>query len=369
MKVYVGATRQNEGKTVVCLGFLNAFLKRLNEVGYIKPVGQQFSIIDGEEIDKDAVLMKSVYKLDANLKDMSPIAVPKGFTENYILQGSKEELKERVIGAYGRVSEGKKIVVIEGTGHAGVGSVFDMSNVEVAKLLDAPVILVSCGGIGRPIDEIMLNKPTFDAKGIKVLGVIINKVYPEKYDKINAFVRKGLAKKNIEVLGVIPYNNTLSNPTLSELLEDIGGKLLSGKEELDNTVNRIVVGAMPPHEALNFFGPGTLLITPGNREDIILAAMSGCLPGITKAFCVSGVILTDGIVPHRNVMRLMEEVSIPVIAVEDDTFTAASKINSLIVKIRPGEGRKIKATEQLIEKYIDIDKIIQLIKKEELKKQ
>src|SRR3989338_413021 len=125
----------------------------------------------------------------------------------------------------------------------------------------------------------MLNKPTFDAQGIEILGAIINKVYPDKYDKISSFVRKGLGQKDIEVLGVIPHNDVLSNPTMSELLEDLKGELLSGKEELENTINRIVVGAMPPHELLDSFGPGTLLITPGNREDIILAAMSGSLPG------------------------------------------------------------------------------------------
>ena len=363
MKIYVGATRQNQGKTITCLGLLNTFLKRLHSVGYIKPVGQQFSIVDGEEVDKDVILMKSIYKLKENLKDMSPIAVPKGFTENYILKGNKEELRKKVIESYDKIAKDKNMVIIEGTGHAGVGSVFDMSNVEVAGLLGAEVILVSCGGIGQPIDEIMLNKPTFDARGVKILGVIINKVFPEKYDKINTFVRKGLEKKNIEVLGVIPYNDILSNPTLSELLEDIGGKLLTGEEELDNTVNRIIVAAMPPHEALDYFGPGTLLITPGNREDIILAAMSGCLPGVTKAYCVSGIIVTGDFTPHKNVMRLLKEVSIPVIAVKDDTFTAASKINSLIVKIRPGEVKKIKATERLIEKYVDIDRILELVKK------
>jgi hypothetical protein len=362
MKVYIGATRQNDGKTIVCMGLLKAFFKRLQKVGYIKPVGQQFHVIDDEKIDKDTVLMNSVFKFKDRLKDMSPIAVPKGFTEGYILHGDKAKLMDRVREFYDRVAQDKEIVVIEGTGHAGVGSVFDMSNAEVARLLGAKVILVSCGGIGRPIDEILLNKPTFDALGVEILGVIVNKVMPEKYDKINDLVRKGLARKNIEVLGVIPHNPVLSNPTISELLEDMEGTLLTGEEDLENVVNRIVVGAMPPHEALDYFGPGTLLITPGNREDIILAAMSGCLPGITKAYCVSGIVLTCGVLPHKNVIHLIQEVSIPVISVHDDTFTAASKINNLIVKVRPGEQKKIKATEKLIEKYVDVDKILDLMK-------
>ncbi len=361
-KIFVAATRQNDGKTIVSLGLLRAFFNRFSNVGYIKPVGQQFQLIDGEEIDKDVVLMKEVYKLSGNLKDMSPIAVPRGFTENYVMNPDKDVLQRKVRDAYGRVAQGKDIVVLEGTGHAGVGSVFDMSNAEVARLLGASVILVSCGGIGRPIDEIMLNKSMFDAKGVKVLGAIINKVQPEKYDKVAPVVRRGLANQGVEVLGVIPYNEILSDPTMQELLDDTGGTLLSGKDFLDNTVSRIVVGAMPPHEVLDYLGRGTLLITPGNREDIILAAMSGSLTGVTQKFCVAGIFLTCGITPHKNVMHLINELSIPIIQVKEDTFALASRIDNLIVKIRPSAVKKIQAIESLVEQYVDVQKILDLLK-------
>ena len=360
-KIFVAATRQNDGKTIVSLGLLRAMLNRFGKVGYIKPVGQQFHLIDGQEIDKDVVLMQSVYKLEGKLKDMSPIAVPKGFTENYILNPDKNKLQQHVVDSYNRVSEGKDIVVIEGTGHAGVGSVFDMSNAEVARLLGASVIIVSCGGIGKPIDEIMMNKAMFDAKGVKVIGAIINKVQTEKYEKIAPIVRRGLANQGIEVLGVIPQNDILSSPTMRELLEDTKGALLSGEEDLDNTVNRIVVGAMPPHEVLDYLGPGTLLITPGNREDIILAAMSGSLPGVTQTFCVSGIVLTCGFTPHKNVMHLIKELPIPVILLKEDTFAVASKIDNLIVKIRPSAVKKIQTIEKLVEKYVDVGKALELL--------
>ncbi len=363
-KIFVAATRQNDGKTIVSLGLLRAMLNRFGKVGYIKPVGQQFHIVDGEEIDKDVVLMRTVYKLEGKLKDMSPIAVPKGFTEEYINHPNKGLLDEKVVGAYNRMSEGKDVVIIEGTGHAGVGSVFEMSNAEVARILKAPVVLVSCGGIGKPIDEIMMNKAMFDAKGVKVVGAIINKIQPEKYDKIAPIVSKGLANQGIEVLGVIPHNVILSSPSMRELLEDTKATLLSGEEDLDNTVNRIVVGAMPPHEVLDYLGPGTLLITPGNREDIILAAMSGCLPGITKTFCISGLVLTCGITPHKNVMHLIKELPIPVLLLKDDTFAVASRIDNLIVKIRPSATRKIQAIESLVEKYVDVGKLLDLLPKE-----
>jgi BioD-like phosphotransacetylase family protein len=360
-KVYIAATRQNHGKTVVSIGLLSAFLKKFRRVGYIKPVGQQFRVVNAEQVDKDAVLMKSVYKLEGNLKDMNPIAVPPGFTENYILHGDVRVLQSEVLDAYNRIAENKDIVVIEGTGHAGVGSVFDMSNAEVARLLNAQVVLVTSGGIGAPIDEITLNKTTFDAQGVEIVGAVINKVIPEKYDKINDFVRRGLERKKIEVLGVVPFNEVLSSPSVSELLEDTGGTLVCGEKHLDNTVTRIIVGAMPSHEALHYFGPGTLLITPGNREDNILAAIGGCLGAVTKTHCVSGIVITCGFMPHQAVLNLMERVPIPVIAVKDDTYTAASKVSNMIAKIRPGDTKKIRATERLIQNHVDIDRVLSLI--------
>ena len=218
--LYVAATRQNDGKTIVSLGLLSAFHKRVKRVGYMKPVGQQYRVVDGKKIDKDAVLMKKIFGFKSNLPDMSPIAIPSGFTENYILRGSRSTLINKVKRSYGRLAKNRDFILIEGTGHAGVGSVFDMSNSVVASLLGAKVVIVTCGGIGRPIDEVMLNRAKFDAQGVDIIGVIVNKVLKEKYSKINRFIRMGFPRKNIDVLGVIPFEEVLSNPTVSELLED-----------------------------------------------------------------------------------------------------------------------------------------------------
>lgn len=361
MKLYVAATRQNDGKTIASIGLIAAVLKRTDKVGYIKPVGQHYVEVGGHKIDEDAILVKETYGLGCHLPDMSPVAVPRGFTEAYINEPRRDELAQRIDKAYSRVSEGKEFVLIEGTGHAGVGSVFDMSNADVAKLLGAKVVIVCAGGIGRPIDEIALNKALFDSVGVEILGVIVNKIQPEKYEKIEPIIRKGLARKGLEVLGVMPYNPVLSSPTMQQLLEETGGELLSGEDGLQNPVNRIAIGAMPPHEALNYFGKGTLLITPGTREDLILAAMSSCLVGMGRESCVSGMFLTGGIRPHQKVMNLVRRTHIPIVSVTDDTFTAASKINNLIVKIRPGEKNKIYATERLVSGHVDVDRLLDMI--------
>src|SRR3989338_929813 len=191
-KVYIAAPRQNDGKTIVSLGLFAALKKRIRKIGYIKPVGQHYLMVNGKKIDKDAVLINQVYHPAGRLTDMSPIAVPHGFTENYILRGNKEALVRRIKKSFRNIQKENNFVLVEGTGHAGVGSVFDLSNAEVASQLRAKVIIVSIGGIGKPIDEIMLNKAMFDQKGVAVLGVIINKVQEEKLKKITRFVTAGL---------------------------------------------------------------------------------------------------------------------------------------------------------------------------------
>jgi len=362
MRVYVAATRQNDGKTITALGILSAMKEKFGKVGYMKPVGQQAKLIGGKEIDKDATLMNVVFRIGSQLEDMSPVAIPRGFTERYIESGNPEELRRKILQSYLRASHGKDFMVIEGTGHGGVGSVIDLSNADVAKLLDAPVMIVTLGGIGRPIDEIMLNKALFDKEGVEIMGVVINKVVPEKYDKINKYVRMGFEKKGIKVLGVIPFCETLASPTIRQLLEDIKGELLCGEEGLDESVSRILIGAMPPHTALDYFKGNELLITPGNREDLILAAMSGCVLGISKAYCVKGIILTGGIMPNKTILRLVRRTNIPVILVKTNTYETAQKVNNLIIKIRPEDEDKIKEATALIKKYVDIDYIIDYVK-------
>jgi len=361
--VYVAATQQNDGKTTAALGLLEVISEMYPQIGYIKPVGQQVKLIGEHEIDKDASLVKDVFHIGSPLHDMSPVAVPRGFTEEYILRGDVHRLTDRIQTAYQRESIDKSFMVIEGTGHAGVGSVLDLSNAAVAKMLKTPVVIVTCGGLGRPIDQVTLNKAVFDSYGVEVLGVIVNKVIPEKYDKINKLVRQGFEKKGIETFGVIPFYPVLSSPTLRQLLEDIRGELVSGDEEgLNTMISKILVGAMASHEAFDFFKGDVLLITPGNREDLILAAVACNVPGVHEDYDVRGIILTCGIWPNPTVLNILKTAKIPVFLVKDDTFTTAQKVNNLIIKIRPQDTEKIAIVKKVIKEYVDVEWLIQRLK-------
>lgn len=361
MKIYVGATRQHDGKTINCLGLIAALKKRVSSVGYIKPVGQRYVEIDGHKIDEDAVLVKEVYELGGNIIDMSPVAVPRHFTENYIDNPNPGVLEGQVKDAFARVAADKDIVVVEGTGHAGVGSVFDMSNGRVASMLGCKAIIISSGGIGQPIDEIMMNKATFDANGVEILGVIINKVEEAKYDKVKSYVTRGCARNGLEVLGVLPYRSLLSSPTIEHLLKDLNGTLLSGEQGLKNLAREKVVGAMPPHEALTYFTRDTLLITPGIRDDLILAAMSKSIIEAHEK-CIAGMILTGGTPPQPVILDLLAKTDIPVVMVNEDTFSVAAKVSKLMVKVRPSDSDKIALAEDTVEEYVNVERILEKLK-------
>lgn len=359
-KIFIAATQQNDGKTTVALGLIFNFKKIFKEIGFIKPVGQRYLEENGFKIDEDSILIEDTLKLCAikcSLKDMSPVAVEKGFTENYISKPNRQAITGEIKESFQRISKNKNLVVIEGTGHAGVGSVFDHSNAVVAKLLGSKVILISSGGIGRPVDEIMLNKALFDKEKVKLLGVIINKVMPEKFNKINDLVRKGLQRQGVEVLGVIPYNPILSYPTIRQILQETDYKELypCPKPGLDNYAARVVIGAMQPKDAEKYISGNSLVITPGDREDIMRLVLE--ING--KGCKISGIILTGDMAPNEDFVNQIKAASIPLLLAKLDTYTVASTVRDLPVKIRPTDKDKIETVKKMIQEYVNLDMIMQ----------
>ncbi len=358
--IFVAATRQNDGKTSLCLGLIQ-LLKKKRSIGFIKPVGQRYFIVKSCKIDEDALVMSRICGLKTSLEYMSPIAIERGFTEKYILKHKPSNLSEKIKQAYQEVSRTKEIVVVEGTGHAGVGSVFGLSNAYVAKLLNSKVLLVASGGIGRPIDEILLNKALFENVGVELLGVVINKVMPEKYNKINRLVRKRLAEENIDTFGVIPYKEILIAPTMEQVAEELDLEILSGEGWISNTVEQIIVGAMEPHEALRYIKDRSLVITPGDREDIILTTISTHFADKDSGRRISGMILTGNITPHKSIVNIIKKSEIPVLISSKDTYTIASNVHDLVVKLRPGDKKKADIITDLVEEHVDIDRLLEQI--------
>jgi len=357
-RIFIAATRQNVGKTTISLGLIAILAKRYKKLAFIKPVGQRYLIEEGNKIDEDSVLMERIFNFQFPLKDMSPVAVERGYTEKFLDGKISLDSAARIKKSFNHVSRGKELVVIEGTGHAGVGSVFDLSNATVAKMLGSKVILISQGGIGKPIDEIMLNKSLFDVKGVKLAGVIVNKVLPGKYDKINKYVRTGLSRLGIPVLGVIPYAEILDIPTMWDFKEDLDMHVLCGGEYMGRQMKKILVGAMEVREAAQYIEEGSLVITPGNRTDLLSLLIKIHIGHYRTQKKISGIILTGGLVPKRRVYNMLKKIDIPILLSRDDTYEAASRVHDLTVKIKSRDKNKVKLAIDMVEKYVDINRVI-----------
>ena len=355
-RVFISATGQNDGKTLVSLGLIHAFRKKHMKVGFIKPVGQRYVLENNQKIDEDSVLIDKIYGIGCPIKDTSPIAIERGFTKKYILKSSKNMLVNKIKKSFKIVSKDKDVVIIVGTGHAGVGSVFDLSNADVASILSSKVVIVSSGGIGKPIDEIMLNKALYEKRKVKVIGVIVNKVKPHKYNKVNRMVRLGLKKKGLSVLGVIPYIHLLSEPTIGQLLEELDFERLSCEKQcLERYIGKVLVGAMTPQDALKYLSDKCLVITPGDRDDLILAVARYQMDEAKDGFSISGIVLTGGMRPHKATVDLVKKARIPLLLAENDTYSVASSVHDLTVKIKPQDLEKTRLVKDIFEKYVDID--------------
>ena len=360
-KIYLSAVKQDTGKTTLALGLFHHFMERGLKTAFIKPVGQKYVEVGNERVDKDSFLINTLYHCHDRVRDMSPVTVGRGFTEEYIFNPRRDDLSTSLLASFRRVSEGKDIVIIEGTGHAGVGSVFDFSNAAVAALLESKTLLISGGGIGRSIDEIMLNSALFKLEGVEVAGVVVNKVLPEKYDKIRRCVSRGLENKHLEFLGAVPYSPVLARATVRNIRDSLDAKVLCGEQHLDNVVESAIIAAMEPQNTIRYLGDRVLVITPGDRADNILIAISAHHLRERKGYRVSGIVLTGGIIPHFMIMALLKDADIPVLICEYDTYTVSSKIQSLTAKIDPSDTDKIRLAQDLVERYIDSDRLLELI--------
>ncbi len=361
-RIYISATAQHAGKTTTSLGLYKLFENLGKTVSYIKPVGQRSLTYQGYEVDEDAVLFKENLKCETPVEAMTAVTVPKGFTEKYIFNRNKAQIYDDIDRAIMSLDENVDMTIIEGTGHAGVGSVFDASNATVACLLGAKAVIIAGGGIGKCLDQIALNQALFEQENVELMGVVINKVLPEKYDKIKRVVVQGLQNMGIECLGVIPYEPDLTFPTVDQLIEDCKFQLLSENDEgLLNHIRKNLVAALPVEKIDENINEDTLLIIPGGCSDFDISSI-----GSDKAVNVSAVLYADGFKPSDGELDKLKTMKIPALFTSKDTFSVSAKLGALIVKISPKDTKKVSNACELMEKYLDMEKILNGLHKNKL---
>jgi hypothetical protein len=379
--LYLAATGQNRGKTTAALGLVDGFIARGLRTGFTKPVGQRTVIEAGVPADEDAVLMRETFGLSESYDVMSPVHIPRGFTKAYIEGRVVEDLGARIRSSHAAFAE-HDVLLVEGTGHAGVGAVIGLSNAVVAAMLGTPAIIVSEGGVGRPIDEIVLNAALFARHGVPVAGAIINKVDLVAQPGIARVLERGLARHGIPVLGILPVRPILSNPTLGMILEGVKGETIHPGPDLDRVVGGVAIGAMEPGHMLDRIGPETLVIVPGDREDVILTTTTARLVGRPRTSrgqesiggeptlevdegdarhgtgSVLGLVLTGGYRPRPAVLDAIRRADLFAALVGEDTYSVASGVHDLLVKTHAADLEKIALIKQLVAANLDVDRIL-----------
>ena len=387
-QLYLAATGQNRGKTTASLGLFDGLQRSGLRTAFMKPVGQRTVIDHGQPADEDAVLMHEVFDLAADYKNMSPVHIPRGFTKAYIAGEVVDDLGAKIVAARDTFRGQNDMLLIEGTGHAGVGAVIGLSNAVVARMLGAPAIIVSEGGVGRPIDEIVLNASHFAAHGVPVAGAIVNKVDLDAQPGIAEVLERGLALNGIRLLGVLPVRPILSNPTLGMVLEGVGGETIHPGPDLDRVIDGVAIGAMEPSHMLQRVGRGTLVIVPGDREDVILTLTTAHLArrfriaGAAEAARIAqiaaeatnertanveghegaavGLVLTGGYRPRDAVLAAIRQADLFATIVPEDTYVVASEVHDLLVKTHPADREKISMIKALVAEHLDIDRILEV---------
>ncbi|HKJ78126.1 MAG TPA: phosphate acetyltransferase, partial [Prolixibacteraceae bacterium] len=330
-----------------------------SKVGYFRPVISDFP--HGKR-DNHIETMLSFFNLDMEYKEAY------GFTMSQVVKyknlGQEDRLIEKIIEQYKNIEEKFDVVLVEGSDfeEKGVTIEFDL-NVEIAKNLSLPTILVSSAK-GKELEEAVSNIElaikSYAEKDVEVQAVFMNRVKKSLMLQMREELQAVVPKET--VIEIIPKVKELGNPTVGEIMEGIGGKILLGENLLDRQVYRYSVGAMQLRNFLSRVTENILVITPGDRSEIILGALQANVS--TNYPSIAGIVLTGGIPVEEPVMKLIEGLPsiVPILLVEDATFITAQKISNIQTKINPAFTRKIELSISTFDENVDVEFLLDKFK-------
>jgi BioD-like phosphotransacetylase family protein len=367
------------------MALLSGLQKRVNHVGFMKPVGQVcLEVRDGNQIfqvDKDAVLVKEHFHLEhVKYRNISPVLIPRGYTRDY-LDGhiSTREQEELVLRAYAETKESSDIVLCEGTGHCAVGSIVHASNAQVASWLGAKMILVANGGLGNTFDELELNKALCDREGVEICGVIVNKVQSQKLQQTKEYIQKALdlhwGSSIVPLLGVIPDRPFLGCPALADFERLFHTQLLTGRQHLlrhyrVQDLNLVATSLQVFLRDMRNNARRTLYVCHASRNDILLGFLLE-IPVIgdrvggqmtnESALLVTGVDehpLSNQVLDIVHAMK-DDDTAPPVMLVPQSTRHVMEQIVNYTPKLNYEDSHRARTAVDHYEPFIDFDLLLE----------
>mgnify|MGYP003614438447 FL=1 len=352
--IYITTNEPHSGKSAITLGMMSMLIGKATKVGYFRPIIED---TEDEKIDSHIQTVIDYFKLDIPYENAYAITKSKLIKEKN--NGNIDSVIDLIIEKYKVLEDQFDYVLVEGTSFSGEGTAIELDiNVLIAKNLGIPVTIVGSGenkSIEELIDTLNLTYSTFRDKDVEVLAIIANKVNTDDKDLINIKLKNTFPDSILKF--EIPVVKGLDSPTFKEIIEELDGKLLFGEKNINNQVDSFSVGAMQLRNYLQHITEKGLVITPGDRADIILGALQANLS--VNYPSISGIVLTGGIIPEDTIMKLIEGLSdiVPIASVEEGTYLIANRIGAIKSKIYADNIKKIETSIQAFQKYVNLDEL------------
>ena len=362
--IFVTATQRGSGKTAVVLGLAGALERTLGRVGYFKPIGHAGP--DG--VDPDVVLMKEALGLSESLSDLCPVTIDQ--VSEAVARGAFDEHENQILAAYSRMLAAYDFVLCEGTDYFGAIASLEFNiNVELSKNLGAPLVLVAsaapvengdvAAAVGESVTNVRAMKESFDGRSCELVGVVLNRVDATHHREMHKLAQEALKAEGIRLLGSMPRTEILEKPRLDEVVAALGAEVLSGEDRLDGIAQSVIVGAMGVENVLRRVHRGALVLTPGDREDVLLGlAAAYTSPTVPSP---AGVVMTCGLEPQEMVKRLLLDIThgrMPVLKVDTDTYETAVRISNVKVSLRADQRGRLDVIRDLVEQNVDIQGLV-----------
>lgn len=348
--IYITTIEPNSGKSLISLGMLRMMLNQSSKVGYFRPI-----INKGEnnEFDNHTNTAINYFNLDIDYKDC--YVYEQSEVVELISEGKTDEVIHNIIKKYKKLEATYDYVLIEGTDFSGDGGFTEVDvNLMIAKNLGVPVLIVGAGNNKKKkdfINTMQLTYKSFIQKEVDVIGVIANKTEVNEIEYVETELKK-IIPPNIHI-DVVPNVDFLAFPTVKEVVETLNGKILFGKQFLNNSIGSYSTGAMQLRNYITRIKKNALVITPGDRADIILGALQANASSNYPK--IAGIILTGGLIPEDSILKLIEGVqsTIPIISVKGGTFGVSNQIGSVKPKIYASNTKKIVLALDTFDKYVN----------------
>jgi phosphate acetyltransferase len=355
--LYLSTTAAGSGKALVSLGILELILRRTPRAHFFRP------LIPSPEpgqpsLDEDINLILNHFRLQQRYEESYGLTVTEA--SELIGQHRADQAIDTIIRKFKTLEQRGDFVLCEGSDYLGENSAFEFTfNQEIAKNLGAPILILG-NAQDRSWDEtlspIQMAVEAYQAHGCAIVGVVINKANAEQRAPLQAELQGRFGQEGW-LLSVIPHNPRLSSPRMRDIADQLGAQVLYGQGQLKNLVTNRIVAAMQLQNSLNWVRPDCLVITPGDRGDIIAgmlqAHQSHSYPSL------AGLLLSTGLQPDPAIARLIEGIPdpLPILSVKTDTFTTAAQVNEVHSTLWPDDQEKIHLSIQAFDQYVDLERL------------